>query len=120
MNPVPLRRVRWIGTFSQRSTFARGRPFMRSNGVSVPLGRQDRMDKNQFESRPVARDQIVRLCTNPMLLGEEIIMAETTYNPARSHRAAIDDRNQLLNALIVKMNLKLKPAEIFARPPMSR
>jgi hypothetical protein len=47
------------------------------------------MDKNQFESRPVARDQIVRLCTNPMLLGEEIIMAETTYNPAQSHRAAI-------------------------------
>jgi hypothetical protein len=56
MNPVPLRRVRWIGT---------------------------------FESRPAARDQIVRLCTNPMLLGEEIIMAETTYNPAQSHRAAI-------------------------------
>ena len=30
------------------------------------------------------------------------------------------DRNHLLNALVVKMNLKLKPAEIFARPPMSR
>jgi hypothetical protein len=29
------------------------------------------------------------LCTNPMLFGEEIIMAETTYNPAQSHRAAI-------------------------------
>jgi hypothetical protein len=46
------------------------------------------MDKNQFESRPVATDQIVRLCTNPMLLGEEIIMAETTYNPPQ-RRAAI-------------------------------